>query len=93
MLSRSMPSPHSASRAGNRVIDASTATTTTIAAVWPSTVINERPETASESNAMTTVPPANATALPEVAAARPIASWTLLPSWRAERARVTMNRA
>ena len=30
-------------------------------------------------------------ALPDVAAAWPIASCTLIPSWRAERARVTMN--
>ena len=91
--SRSIPSPHRASRAGSSVIDASTATTTTIAAAWPSTVMKDNPETASASRAMTTVPPANATALPEVAAAWPIASWTLRPSKRAERARVTMNSA
>lgn len=62
-----------------------------IADAWPSTVIREIPETASASSAMTTVPPANATALPDVEAAWPIASGTLIPSCRAERARVTMN--
>ena len=86
-----MRSPQSPSRAGSSVMDASTATTTTIAAAWPSTVIIDSPDTASASSATTTVPPANATALPDVAAAWPIASWTLLPSCRAERARVTMN--
>ena len=30
--------------------------------------------------------------VPDVAAAWPIASWTDMPSWRAARARVTMNR-
>ena len=93
MRRRSMRSPHSPSRAGRSVIEASTATTTTIAAAWPSTVTSESPETNSDSRAMTTVPPANATALPEVAAACPMASCTLMPSWRAERARVTMNSA
>ena len=62
-----------------------------MAAACPSTVIIDRPETASDSSATITVPPANATALPEVAAAWPIASTMLTPSWRAERARVTMN--
>jgi len=84
-------SPSNASSAGSSVIDASTATTTAIADAWPSTVISETPDTASESRAITTVMPANATALPDVAAAWPIASWVLMPSWRAERARVTMN--
>ena len=64
-----MRSPHSPSSAGSSVIDASTATTTTIAAACPSTVIKDTPETARASNATTTVPPANATALPDVAAA------------------------
>ena len=86
-----MRSPQSPSRAGSSVIEASTATTTTMAQAWPSTVISDTPETASASSAMTTVTPANATALPDVAAAWPIASCTLMPSCRAERARVTMN--
>ena len=89
--SRSMRSPQRPSSAGSSVIEASTATTTTIAAAWPSTVISVMPDTASDSRAITTVMPANATALPEVAAAWPIASTGLMPSCRAERARVTMN--
>ena len=86
-----MPSPHRPSSAGSNVIDASTARMTTIAAAWPSTVMSETPDTARASSAMTTVHPANATALPEVAAAWPMASVLLMPSCRAERARVTMN--
>jgi hypothetical protein len=62
-----------------------------IAAAWPSIVISEMPDTASASNAITTVAPAKATALPDVAAAWPIASMLLLPSRLADRARVTMN--
>ena len=37
-----MPSPHRASRAGSSVSDASTATTTTIAAAWPSIVMKRQ---------------------------------------------------
>jgi hypothetical protein len=64
-----MPSPQKPSIAGSSVVAAATATITTIAAAWPSMVTKVMPDTASASRATTTVMPANATALPEVAAA------------------------
>ena len=69
-----MLSPQRPRSAGSSVIEASTATTTTMAEAWPSTVISVMPDTASDSSAITTVMPAKATAAPEVAAAWPMAS-------------------
>jgi hypothetical protein len=57
------------------------------------TVTAGMPAMASPEMAMTTVAPANSTAEPEVAIARPAASSTVMPARRFSRWRVTMNRA
>jgi hypothetical protein len=69
-----MPSPAKPSRAGSRVIEASTITATTIAADAPMMVAAGIPATTSPPMAMMTVPPAKTTAWPAVALARPIES-------------------
>ena len=60
--------------AGRNVTAAHTATRTTSAAERPSEVTSGIPAKISESSAMTTVLPANTTALPDVATERAIAS-------------------
>ena len=59
------------------MIAASTATRTTSAAESPSAVTRGIPANSSEQSAITTVPPAKTTALPEVATERAIASLAL----------------
>ena len=51
------------------------------------------PEASSDTSAITTVPPANATAPPAVAVARAIDSRISMPSFSWSLWRVTMNRA
>ena len=82
-----------ASIAGSRVSAARTATTTAIAAMRPIVVTSGIPATASDTSAIVTVPPANATAPPEVAAARAIDSCSSRPSFMPRKCRVTMNSA
>ena len=88
-----MASPAKPSSAGSSEIEASTITATTIAAEAPMIVAAGIPATTSPPMAMMTVPPANTTAWPAVAVARPIDSSTPTPSARFCRWRVTMNRA
>ncbi len=78
--SDSIRSPISASRAGSSVTAAATATATTIAAEYPSALTIGMSASTSERSAMTTVPPANTTALPALPVARAIASSTGTPS-------------
>ncbi len=81
------------SSAGSSVIAASTASSTTSAAVKPSVRTSGMPTTAREASATITVAPANTTAPPEDAIARAIASSIDMPSRRCWRWRLTMNRA
>ena len=57
------------------------------------TVTAGMPAIARPQMAITTVTPANSTAAPDVAIARPAASSTVMPARRFSRWRVTMNRA
>ena len=70
-----------------------TITATVMAAMRPITVTAGMPAMARPQMAMTTVAPANSTAAPDVAMARPAASSTVMPARRFSRCRVTMNRA
>ncbi len=65
-MSRPLASPR---RAGSSVVEARIATSTPTAAATPIALRNGMPTTRSPSRAMTTVPPANTTALPAVATA------------------------
>ena len=82
-----------ASIAGSRVSAARTAMTTATAAISPIVVTSGMPATASDTSAIVTVPPANDTAPPEVAAARAIDSRSSRPSFMPRKCRVTMNSA
>ena len=66
--------------AGSSEIEPSTAATTPIADAMPSAVTSGMPATASDSRAMTTVPPAKTIALPDVATALAIESVMDMPS-------------
>src|SRR5690606_19160712 len=77
--------------AGVRAI--ATITATVMPATRPITVTAGIPAMARPQMAMTTVTPANSTADPDVATARPAASSTVMPRRRFSRWRVTMNRA
>ncbi|GIU98948.1 MAG: hypothetical protein KatS3mg014_0564 [Actinomycetota bacterium] len=72
---------------------ASTATATAIEATVPIIPMKGIPETQRPQIATITVNPANSTAWPEVAMARPTASSTASPRCRPSRYRVTMNSA
>ncbi len=89
----SIRGPISDSRAGSRVIAASTAVTTATADAYPSEVTSGIPATARHSRAITTVPPANTIALPEVASVRAIDSSISVPSRIWLRCRLTRNSA
>ena len=67
--------------------------TTATAAISPIVVTSGMPATASDTSAIVTVPPANDTAPPEVAAARAIDSRSSRPSFKPRKCRVTMNSA
>ena len=82
-----------ASSAGSRVSAASTATTTAIAAISPIVVTSGMLATASDTSAIVTVLPANATAPPDVATARASDSRTSRPLASPRKCRVTMNSA
>ena len=73
MLRLSIALPANPSRAGSSVMAATTATRTTIAAAVAIMPTNAIPEIHSPSSAIATVIPANTTAWPAVAIARPIA--------------------
>ena len=88
-----MCGPTIASVAGNSVTAARTATTTAIAAIKPIVVTSGMLATASDTSAIVTVPPANTTAPPDVAAARAIDSLRSRPSSIPRKWRVTMNSA
>jgi hypothetical protein len=85
--------PAKPSRAGSRVSASVTITATVMPAMRPMIVIAVMPPMASPEMAMITVTPANSTAEPEVAMARPAASSTVMPARRCSRWRVTMKRA
>ena len=70
-----------------------TAVKTATAVAYPSEETMGIPATLRESRAMTTVPPANTIALPEVATAVAIESRIGMPARRLSRCRVTRNRA
>ena len=79
--------------AGSRVVAASTAVRTAMADEYPSEDTSGIPATASETSAITTVPPANTIALPDVASARAIDSRISSPSASWARWRLTRKRA
>jgi hypothetical protein len=85
--------PSAPSRAGSRVIAASTATTTETADEMPMLVTSGMPATESEQSAMTTVPPAKNTAPPAVAVARAVDSSISMSSLSWSLWRVTTNSA
>ena len=87
-----MRCPANPSRAGNSVSEMATITATVRAAIRPMTVTAGMPAMARPQMAMTTVAPANSTAAPDVAMARPAASSTVIRC-RFSRWRVTMNSA
>ncbi len=88
-----MRRPTSASSAGRSVTAASTAVATATADAYPSDVTSGIPATASERSAITTVPPANTIALPDVATVSAIDSCRSIPAWRCVRCRLTRNSA
>ena len=83
--------PMKPSSAGVSVMAIITAIATVNAAEKPRMPRNGRPGTASAESAMTTVRPANTTALPLVPVARAIDSPTGTPSSSCRRCRCTMN--
>ena len=93
MLRLSIALPANPSSAGSSVMAATTATRTTIAAAVAIMPTNAIPEIHSPSSAIATVIPANTTAWPAVAVARPIACSGSMPACRFWRYRVTMNKA
>ncbi len=82
-----------ASRAGSRVIEASTITSTITETAIAPAVMNGTPATVSPRIATTTMPPASTTDAPAVETARAIDSGTGTPAVRCSRCRVRMNRA
>jgi hypothetical protein len=85
--------PTSESTAGRSVIDASTAVATANAEEYPSDVTSGIPATSSVSSAITTVVPAKTMALPEVATASAIESFSSIPCARFARCRLTRKSA
>ncbi len=85
--------PVSESSAGSRVIAAAIAVTTVTAEANPRRVINGIPATTNDPSAITTVPPANTTAVPDRASVRATDSATSMPSVSCARCRLTRNRA
>ena len=71
----------------------STAMSTQTAPTVPMTPRNGMPVTLSASRAMSTVDPANTTALPDVPFARPIDSCSSMPESTCRRCRLMMNSA
>ncbi len=86
-------SPSRSAIAGSSVSASDTATVTAAAAASPMTVSTGMPATVRPVSAMTTVAPANTTALPAVARARDIDSAGECPSARLRRCRDRMKRA
>ena len=82
-----------ASSAGSRVSAASTATTTAIAAISPIVVTSGMLATASDTSAIVTVPPANATAPPGRGHRAGQRFPHVQPVARPRKCRVTMNSA
>jgi hypothetical protein len=85
--------PRMPSRAGSRVIAASTVATTVVAEAMAMPFRKLMPSTSMPSRAITTVAPANSTARPEVSIALTTESSTVMPDLRPVRCLVTMNRA
>ena len=85
--------PARPSSAGSSVIAATTETATTTADEKPIAVTVGMPATTRPQIAMTTVVPANTTAMPDVPLAWPAESGTLIPLASCSRWRVTTNSA
>ena len=81
------------STAGLTVMATSTVTATVAAATRPISARIGMPDSTSAPRAMTTVAPANTTALPAVATDRAIDSRRSMPCRMLPRCRLTMNRA
>ena len=79
--------------AGSNVIEVHTARNTAIADANPRVLTSGIPATTSDSRAMTTVPPAKTTALPDEATARAIDSRSSTPSPSCSRCFVIRNNA